>query len=159
MTGSNLKKIPELNDELDLKLLIYIAKRNILFPIIFLVLAFAGSFVYLRYTPPVYSTSVIFQLGTEDQLNQLMTPVFFRQEDQMAQKVELIRSSVFQYRVLSKLPLEVGYFTRGRVLNFELYSKSPFRIESNVKNPAIYGVPVDIEFLSNNNIEIHYQIY
>jgi len=159
MTGSNNKKIPELNDELDLKLLIYIAKRNILFPIIFLVLAFAGSFVYLRYTPPVYSTSVIFQLGAEDQLNQLITPVFFRQEDQMAQKVELIRSSVFQYRVLSRLPLEVGYFTRGRVLNFELYSKSPFRIASKVKNPAIYGVPVDIEFLSNNNIEIHYQIY
>lgn len=159
MTGSNLKKIPELNDELDFKLLLYIAKRNILFPIIFLAFAFAGSFVYLRYTPPVYSTSVIFQLGTEDQLNPLMTPVLFWQEDQMAQKVELIRSSVFQYRVLSKLPLEVGYYTRGRVLNFELYSNSPFRIESNVKNPAIYGIHVNIEFLSNNNIEIHYQIY
>ncbi|HSV76867.1 MAG TPA: polysaccharide biosynthesis tyrosine autokinase [Bacteroidales bacterium] len=158
MTGSNLKKIPELNDELDFKLLLYIAKRNILFPIIFLAFAFAGSFVYLRYTPPVYSTSVIFQLGTEDQLNPLMPPVLFWQEDQMAQKVELIRSSVFQYRVLSKLPLEVGYYTRGRVLNFELYSNSPFRIESNVKNPAIYGIHVNIEFLSNNNIEIHYQI-
>lgn len=159
MTGSNLKKIPELNDELDFKLLLYIAKRNILFPIIFLAFAFAGSFVYLRYTPPVYSTSVIFQLGAEDQLNPLMPPVLFWQEDQMAQKVELIRSSVFQYRVLSKLPLEVGYYTRGRVLNFELYSNSPFRIESNVKNPAIYGIHVNIEFLSNNNIEIHYQIY
>ncbi|HSV88479.1 MAG TPA: polysaccharide biosynthesis tyrosine autokinase [Bacteroidales bacterium] len=156
MTGNNPKRIPELNEELDFKLLYHITKRNILFQVILLALAIAGSFLYLRYTPSVYSTSAIIQLGTDEHMNQLLTPVFFRHEDEMAQKTELIRSSVFQQRVLSKLPLHVGYFNRGRVLNFELYTKSPFRVEASVKNPQIYGLQINIEFLRNNKVGIHY---
>jgi len=157
MTGEPTKKISALNDELDIKLFIYIAKRNILFPIIFIAIALGGSYLYLRYTPPVFQTSAILQLGGEGQANRFLSTVNIY-EDDMAKQIELIRSSVFQQRALSSLPLNISYFTKGRVLNNELYRNAPFRVETRVKNSSIYGVPVNIDFLGRNKIQVAYTI-
>ncbi|MDP1270726.1 hypothetical protein Q6267_27260, partial [Klebsiella pneumoniae] len=76
----------------------------------------------------------------------------------MAKQIELIRSSVFQQRALALLPLDVSYFTKGRVLNFELYKNAPFRVEARVKNGSLYGLPINIDFLDQNLIRINYEI-
>lgn len=151
------KKISALNDELDVKLFLYIARRNILFPIVFILMAISGSFLYLRYTPPVYQTSAILQLGSESQANQLLANLYYY-EDDMAKQIELIRSSIFQHRALANLPLNISYFTRGRVLNNELYKSAPFRVEARVKNAALYGLPINIDFVERNQVEISFTI-
>ncbi len=151
------RKISTLNDELDVKLFIYIARQNIMFPVAFILMALAGSYLYLRYTPSVYQTSAILQLGSENQANQLLSNIYYY-EDDLAKQIELIRSSVFQQRALASLPLAISYYTRGRVLNNELYKNAPFRVEANVRNPAIYGVPISIDFSENNKVIISYAI-
>lgn len=157
MAGEPLKKISVLNDELDVKLFLYIAKRNILFPIAFIVLAIGGSWLYLRYTPPVYQTSAILQLGGQNQTSSILSTVNIY-EDDMAKQIELIRSSVFQQRALMQLPLDVSYFTKGRVLNFELYKNAPFRVEAKVKNGSLYGIPVQVDFVDQEKVVINYEI-
>ncbi len=157
MTTNQNKKISVLNDEIDLKLFLFIAKRNILFPIIFILLAVAGSYVYLRYTPPIYQASSILQITTDDQKSTIL-PSTNIYEDNIAKKIELLRSSVFLNRALSKLPLKVGYYSKGRVLNFELYKSSPFYVEYKIKNSQIYGEPVSIDFASNDTAIISYSL-
>jgi hypothetical protein len=157
MAGEPIKKISVLNDELDVKLFIYIAKRNILFPIAFIAMALAGSWLYLRYTPPVFQTSAILQLGGENQANRFLSTVNIY-EDDMAKQIELVRSSVFQHRALSNLPLNISYFTKGRVLNNELYKNAPFRVEARAKNSALYGIPINIDFIDQSNVMISYTI-
>jgi tyrosine-protein kinase Etk/Wzc len=157
MAGEPTKKISVLNDELDVKLFIYIAKRNILFPIAFIAMAIAGSYLYLRYTPPVFQTSAILQLGGESQANRFLSTVNIY-EDDMAKQIELVRSSVFQQRALSSLPLNISFFTKGRVLNNELYKNTPFRVEARVKNSALYGTPINIDFIDRNKVLISYTI-
>ncbi len=157
MAGEPIKKISVLNDELDVKLFIYIAKRNILFPIAFIAMALAGSWLYLRYTPPIFQTSAILQLGGENQANRFLSTVNIY-EDDMAKQIELVRSSVFQHRALSNLPLNISYFTKGRVLNNELYKNAPFRVEARAKNSALYGIPINIDFIDQSNVMISYTI-
>ncbi len=157
MTNPAVKKISSINDELDIKLFFYIAKRNILFPVVFVIIALTGAWLYLRYTPPIYQTSTIIQMGTQSQASRILPMVNIYDED-MAKQIELMRSSVFLQRALSKLPLEVSYYSKGRVLNHELYRNAPFTVDAIVKNPAIYGVPVYIDFVSRESIVLSYTI-
>ncbi len=155
MTSGKLKKISNINDEFDAKLFLYIAKKNILFLVVFFGLAMAGSFIYIRYTPPIYQTSAILQIGSEDKARTiLMTKSYF--DDDIAEQVELMRSQVFLERALKRLPLEISYFSKGRFLNFELYRNTPFKVNAKVKCPSIYGVPIYVNFIDDKRVIISY---
>jgi tyrosine-protein kinase Etk/Wzc len=151
MTNPTVRKISSINDELDIKLFLYIAKRNILFPVFFVIVAGLGAWLYLRYTPPVYQTSSIIQLGSQSQVTRIL-PTANIYEDDMAKQIELMRSTVFLQRALDKLPLKISYFSKGRVLNTEMYRNAPFTVEVVVKNPALYGIPIYIDFIGPRNI-------
>ncbi len=155
MTQPAVKKISTINDELDLKLFFYIAKRNILFPVIFIILSLAGAWLYLRYTPPIYQTSAILQLGSQNEVSRIL-PTANIYDDDMAKQIELMRSSVFLQRALSKLPIQITYFSKGRVLNSELYRNAPFSVNVEVKNTSIYGVPIYVDFISRDNIVLSF---
>jgi tyrosine-protein kinase Etk/Wzc len=155
MSNPAIKKISSINDELDIKLFFYIAKKNILFPVVFVVIALTGAWLYLRYTPPIYQTSTILQLGSQNQASRIL-PTANIYEDDMAKQIELMRSSVFLQRALQQLPLNISYFVKGTVLNSELYRNSPFRVDVKVKNNAIYGMPVHLDFTGNNDVIISY---
>ncbi len=155
MTDTAIKKISAINDELDIKLFLYIAKRNILFPVIFIILALSGSWLYLRYTPPIYQTSAIIQLGSQSEATRIL-PTANIYDDDMAKQIELMRSTVFLQRALSKLPLEVSYFSKGNIRNTEMYRNPPFTVTARVKNPGIYGVQVYVDLINNSTLAITY---
>jgi len=157
MAQETSRNIPTINEELDLKLLQHVAKRNIYFLIIFVVLAILGSFLYLRYTPPVYRANAIIQIEEESAIANQFSPFQFWDDD-LARKVELMRSTMYLNRTLAQLPLEISYFNRGRFLNHELYRSAPFRVEVNIKNGAIYGVPIHLDFQDNALVRISYTL-
>jgi tyrosine-protein kinase Etk/Wzc len=156
-----LKKIPVINDEIDLKLFSHIAKKNIIFVIIFLAIAAVGAFLYLRYTYPLYETQAVIQLDVKSEADKYLTEVTGKgkpTEEGMAKRVELLRSPVFLQRSFAKLPLDVSYYTKGTILNSEMYRNAPFEVTATVKNQAIYGTPVYIRFNNQNEYTIRYSI-
>jgi len=155
--STTTKKISNINDELDVKLFLYIARHNILYPIVFIIVAFCGAFLYLRYTPPVYQTSAIIQLSSENQANRIL-PTATIYDDDIAKQIELLRSSVFLQRSFSRLPLDMSYYSKGRFLNSEIFRNAPFRIEYKVKNPAIFGIPIYLDFISTEKYSLSYTI-
>ncbi|MFN3554658.1 MAG: polysaccharide biosynthesis tyrosine autokinase [Bacteroidales bacterium] len=157
MTNPSVKKISSINDELDIKLFLYISKKNILFPVVFVLVALTGAWLYLRYTPPIYQTSAIIQLGGDGQASRIL-PTANIYEDDLAKQIELMRSTVFLQRALSRLPLEISYFARGRVLNTELYRNAPFTVDAIVKDPSIFGVPVYVDFLGQDKIQLSFTL-
>ena len=60
------RKIPVINDEFDLSLLIHIFKKNII--VISILFAIAGftDFLILRYTHPIFGASSVIQLSSEN---------------------------------------------------------------------------------------------
>ncbi|NLF42757.1 MAG: hypothetical protein GX587_08680, partial [Bacteroidales bacterium] len=155
--STTTKKISNINDELDVKLFLYIARHNILYPIVFIIVAFCGAFLYLRYTPPVYQTSAIIQLSSENQANRIL-PTATIYDDDIAKQIELLRSSVFLQRSFSRLPLDMSYYSKGRFLNSEIFRNAPFRIEYKVKNPAIFGIPIYLDFINAEKYSLSYTI-
>ncbi len=129
----------KLNDEFDFKLFLFIARRNIKYIFIFLVLLYALIFVYLRYTQPVYEATCIVQINSDDKAQKLFENKNFYDED-IYRKIEIMRSPVFMQRVLGKLPLDVSVFAKGNILNFELYSETPFEIQYEITDSSVFGV-------------------
>lgn len=155
------KRISNINDELDIKLFIHIAKRSFLYIIIFLAVAIFGQYLYQRYTAPVYQTSATIQISSnEESVNKILETesMGLQQQNDLEQARELISSSVFLDRAFADLPLDISYFQEGRILSTEQYKTCPFEITADVIDPSIYGIPIYINFISDSNYELSYTL-
>jgi capsular exopolysaccharide synthesis family protein len=153
------KKISNINDELDIELFLYIVGKSLIYAILFIVIAVAVSFFYLRYTYPVYSTSAVIQINYNDEdVSKILGTENFYQKPQsdLIKAKELISSGIFLNRVFAKLPLKVSYFIEGRVLSLEQYKKSPYSVNITVTDLSIYDVPIYIKFISKDKYELSY---
>ena len=61
------QKISIINDEIDIKLFLYITKKSFLYVLLFLGISFSLAFFYLRYTYPIYSSSATIQISSNDE--------------------------------------------------------------------------------------------
>ena len=108
------QKISALNDELDISLLIMIARQSVVSVIVFFAFFAFTAFLYLRFTPPVYQSDATVQLGFDSRTtNILQTTNIYEQT--IFQEIELLRSPVFIEKSLGKLPLDISYYTKGSI--------------------------------------------
>src|ERR1043165_5762325 len=153
------ERISNFSGEFELGLFLFIAKKSILWIILFFALAFTGAKLYLRYTPPVYEASSTIQVQTANQANKLLdveNPYESDNGNNLAAAVELLRSKVFLKRVLSKLPLEVSYYAEGTLLNNEMYTSSPFKAEIRTRDKSIAGTKIYVDFSDHSKGVINY---
>ncbi|MEX1188896.1 MAG: polysaccharide biosynthesis tyrosine autokinase [Bacteroidia bacterium] len=148
------RKVSNLNDEFDFKLFLKVARKNIAWVVLFFVISFLMAFLYLRYTYPIYEAKSIIQIGLADKSSRVLFGDVKPLKSDLPSKIELLRSPTFLSRVLNKLPLDIGYYQIGNVLNYEMYRSSPFDVE--YRNPIneIYNIPIYISFTDENNVTI-----
>ena len=153
------KKISNINDEIDIKLFVFIAKRSFLYIAIFLAIALIGQFLYLRYARPIYQTSATVQISSnEENVNKILETesMGLEQQNDIEKARELISSPVFLERAFSSLPLAISYYQEGTIMSSEQYKTAPFEITADVKVPSIYGIPIYVNFISKDRYELSY---
>ncbi len=146
--------ISNFNTELDIILLLKIFKRNLFLFIAIITICVVVSFVYLRYTVPIYQSQLVLQVGSENTANKVLQVDNFSQKEDIAKDVELLKSKLLFKRALSKLPLKVSYYNQGNFLNNELYVGSPMKVNYAIKDSSIVGVPFFIEITKNNKFNL-----
>lgn len=152
------KNIPIINDKLDPYVLYLTIIRSLKYVIIFFIFSFILLYLYLRYTPPTYLTSVIIQVKFEETSKILLSEIIPKKEEiNLLQIVELIKSPEFLKRVLSKLPVFVSYYSEGTFLEYDLYKNSPFEIEYTYIGPEIYGKKIYLDFNLDKIIITYFQ--
>ena len=60
------KKISPINEDFDFKLFVTIAKKNMLWFMLFMLVSIFSALIILRYTAPTYESSVILKIANED---------------------------------------------------------------------------------------------
>ncbi len=135
------KKISNINDELDIKLLLRIIQKNLYFIISIFFFSFVFALLYLRWTPETYQSTAIIQIQTENQANKVFSTDNIYDEN-LAKQIELLTSPVFLDRAFRKLPLEVSYYAEGRIISSEFYRQTPVEIDAEVTNAFIYNKPI-----------------
>ena len=152
------KKISPINEEFDFKLLVTIARKNTMWFALFLMTSVVSAMLILRYTAPVYEATSVIQLSEQDNargiLNNAQFNRFNETNNKLASSIELMRSRVIVERALLRLPLQVSYYSKGEILTNELYTQSPFRVETRIKDSSIIGQPIFIDFLTKNSFKL-----
>ena len=152
-------KIPIINEKFDLQIFLLILKKNVWLTFLFIILSLFGTFIFLRYTPPVYKSVSIIQINNEGSKAQKILNIedIYEKKD-ISNVIELLRSKEFLKRVFKKLPLEIEYYTQGTFQSTELYRTSPFIVKTKIKNPSIYNTPIFVNFNNKNSFSIQYEI-
>ncbi len=151
------KKIPILNEKIDPYIVLYVFKRSIIISIIYFLLCIIGALIYLRYTPPLYRASSVIQLKEESNANILIELTNKKEEINLNQTVELLRSAEFLKRTINKLPLDISYYAKGTFLEFEMYRSSPFKVEYEIYNNLFYNIPIFISF-TDTHVLVRYEL-
>lgn len=148
MSNSNL------NTELDIILLLKIFRKNILLFLLIIVSCVVVSFIYLRYTVPVYQSQLTLQVGSENTAQRVLKSDNFGQDDDVAKDVELLKSKLLFKRALQQLPFKVSYFNKGKFLTYELYKTSPIKVEYQLQDSSIIGKSFLLEFVSTTEFNL-----
>jgi tyrosine-protein kinase Etk/Wzc len=142
----------------DLNTLVIVARKSLPWAVLLVMLGLTASWLYLRYTKPVYKASSVLKIDERSEAGNLglgaMTGEGGRGA-QLAGEVELIKSALTYKKLKQVVPLDINYYTQGTVLEAELFSVSPFRVEYTISDQAYYNRKFNVTFISPDTYRLN----
>lgn len=144
---------------LDLSTLTLVARRSLIWVLLLLLLGGTASWLFLRYTKPIYKSMSLLKLDERSEADNFKAGALkasdpSQSSTQLAGEVELIKSNLTYQHLKERLALDVNYYAQGTVLETELYNIAPFRVRYKVQNPQFYGRKFQVAFPTSNRYEI-----
>ena len=136
------EKIPTLNQDFELETFLTVLRKNLIFVIIFFVIAISVGYLYFRYTQPTYSSYSVIQIKKENKTREILG---LSSGVRMDPTLEILRSEEFLKTVIKNLPLSVSYYTEGAFLYTENYGSMPFKVEYEFTEGGLYDKPIYYE--------------
>ena len=146
-----------LND-LDFIKLLIVAKTNLHWLILIVLIGLFAAYGYNRYSQPVFESSSIIKLDIKSDASALGFGGVESVNANLSGEVELIQSKLIHERALSLLDMEVSYFAEGNINSQELYRSSPFRVSFELKNPGIYDQKINVNIIDNKSFYLGYEL-
>ncbi|SMD35277.1 capsular exopolysaccharide family [Reichenbachiella faecimaris] len=114
------------------------------------------SFLYMRYTKPIYSAESILKLDIKNDANLLGLQNPLEQDIKgIAGEIEILRSRLFFSKVVDAIGMGISYYHPGRShLVDERYGNSPFEVQYDLTNSALLDKRFDIEILNETDFYI-----
>jgi tyrosine-protein kinase Etk/Wzc len=136
-----------INKEYDPVILQTVLKRYWWWPVLF-VLVFSGlAYTYLRYTKPVYESSLVIQIVNEDLSRELIDVENINNRSDVSSEVELMRSQFLFEKAIQKINYNVSLYSRGQILTEEKYNSSSFNIQPyKLADSSLINVPIAVKF-------------
>jgi uncharacterized protein involved in exopolysaccharide biosynthesis len=139
------------------KLWLTIRRNWIWIVLIFLIVNLFTYLYFIRYTPDLFQSQSEIKLDIKNEASTLGIKNIV--EDQnlnvMFGEIELIQSKLFLRRVLDSVDLDVSYYNKGEILNFEFFGNEPFKVNYQINNPSIYNTPIFVEQTGANSIAVN----
>ena len=160
------ENVADLTQEFELGLFLYLLNKIKWYIILIITIASACGFIYLRYTPEIYSTSALIQVSVKNQPSEFNDFYSFKSSTNLNAELALFKSQKSINKVIKNLDLKIFYYSEGEVLTRFLYSSSPYKLENySIKDQSIKSLPIYINFdgkyfsLSDKKKEIYYAEY
>ncbi len=141
-------------DQKDVKNTIVQIARNWFWILFFLIICIAGSVFYIKRATSIYgaSTKILVKPqknALKDALSESLPDV--PKKEDVANEIEILKSTRLIDETIKKLNLDVSYFIRGRLRTGEIYQAIPFTIvDGKILDPDYYGVPFNIKIVNKD---------
>jgi tyrosine-protein kinase Etk/Wzc len=133
-----------------------VLKKNWLVLPLLLFVAILISFIYLRYTKPVYSSGAIIQRSASDEGKRILDIENFEKEGSLSEDVELLKSTFLLEKALKNLNLNISYYSEGEILTEEKYLFSSYHVNLlELTDSSMLGVPIHVKLI-NDQLEFNY---
>ena len=143
---------------LDLATLMLVARRSMLWLLLLIGLGIAASWLYLRYTKPIFRSLSTLKIDERTEASALGLAALAVSEkmsgSKLAGEVEIIKSALIYRRLKDSLALDVNYYAQGTVLETELYGVSPFRVKYVITDNSYYNRNFNLEFVSAHKFKL-----
>jgi uncharacterized protein involved in exopolysaccharide biosynthesis len=152
----------DLGGGLDLTTLVLVARRSLAWVLLLLALGFTASWLFLRYTKPIYKAASIIKLDERSEANKLGFGAVKNEEapgNQLAGEVELIKSNLTYKNLRERVALDVNYYVQGTVLEAELYTNSPFQVKYKITDPTLYNQKFLVNFLTPTKYQVSVKVH
>lgn len=137
----------------DIKNLFVKVLKNWYWILIFVILCGAASYIYLRKSTYIYGAQAkILIKPQKNQLQDALSKSFGSQQNEqdVANEMEILKSSKLVGETVNKLKLDVSYFIKGRLRTGEIYQGVPFIVvDAKILDYNFYGVPFNISILNS----------
>ena len=150
-------RISNITEDFDLGVFVAILAKRFKWIVLLFILAGVGAKVYLRYTPLLFEASVVLQMTSQNTAQKVLNVENIYEQD-VAGEIEYVRSRAFITNALSRINLEVSYYSKGKLLDSEMYTASPYAVEVRKVKPEMIGQPVNISFPSTTKIYTSYYV-
>jgi capsular exopolysaccharide synthesis family protein len=123
---------------------------------IFITINLLTYLLFIRYSPDLYESHSEIKLdirneATELGINRLV-------EDQnlniMSGEIEIIQSRLFLARVLDSLNIDVSYYNKGEILNYEFFGNQPFTVDYRLTRESFYNVPIFVDLENPETVRL-----
>jgi len=124
--------------------------------ILIFLLCNVGAYLTTRWTKAIYESASELKLDIKQDATELgiKTIVEDRNINIVSGEIEQIKSKVFLSRVIDSLDFGVSYFSIGNVLKDEMYKRAPFKVAHQLKNNALYDLPIVFNFIDSTSYTI-----
>ena len=146
-----------INKEYDPLILQTILKRNWWIPLFLMTVFGLVAFLYLRYTKPIYESSMVIQLSDQDDAKEVINfENINSKENDLSATIELMRSQLMFEKAVQQINYNVSLFSKGQVLTEEKYNSSSFNVHPyQLKDSSLAGRPVWVDY-NNGKVTLSY---
>jgi len=147
--------------EIDFITLLVVTRKSLIWIVFLILLGLSASYLYLRYTKPVYRSSSTLKIDEQSQAGALGLggPLGNAADQNMVSlsgEVELINSDIIYRDLKDNLNLQVNYYAMGNVLNEELYNNAPFKVNYEIRDGSFYDKEFKVDFVNDNTFQLTY---
>jgi tyrosine-protein kinase Etk/Wzc len=146
------------NTDVNAEIVFTVLKRSLLWVVLFFSIGFIASFVYLRYSKPVYEASMLIQVFNEDQASVVIGIENINSRSSISKEIQLLRSEYLFNNAITRLNLNISYYSKGEFLTEELYRQSSFNVTPyDLYDSSLCNIPIFISF-SGSHYNFDYKI-
>lgn len=141
------KKSLIINKDFDPIILGTVLKRYWWWPVLFVLLFSTLAYFFLRYTKPVYESTMMIQLDNEDNAAEVLSVKNINIKEDISSDIELMRSQLMFEKAIQRINYNVSVFSKGSVLTEEKFNSSELSIlPYALKDSSLIGVQMFIQF-------------
>lgn len=166
MDNRQLIEQPSLDSEfsatigIDFEKIAAIIRRSLFWIIAIFIVTNSIAYLSVRWTKPLYKSASELKLDFKSEATALGLNNMMENQNlnHISGEIELLSSKLFFNKVIEAADIEISYNSRGNILNDERYRHSSFVVEYELKNKQIYDKEIDIDFISDTEYSISYQL-
>ncbi len=155
----NFKNTNPTPEGIDIQKLGIIFRKNFVWILLIFLSTNVTAYLFIRWTKNLYESESELKLDIKQNAPELGIKNIVEDQNAniIAGEIEQIKSKLFFNRVIDSLDLSISYYSIGKVLNDEMYRRSPFEVKCSEKSSLPLDKAIYFSFTDDDSYSVKFE--